>query len=72
MKKFRRILLVALVAVLLAGPTMSTPPASATEVCLAGKVLDVDLPGCNNCPPGISVGPSGVHPFVSVFVCVRP
>lgn len=71
MKKLRRTLLVAVVAVL-AAPMMGGSPASATEVCLAGKVLDQSLPGCNNCPPGVSVGPSGVHPFVSVFVCVRP
>jgi hypothetical protein len=83
--KRRRILLSALVAIVAvptasiepasatgAVPTVSIEPASSTEVCLAGWVLDQTLPGCNHCPPGVSFGPSGVNPFVSVFVCARP
>lgn len=71
MKKFRWTLLFGVVAAL-AVPVTSTPPAEASEVCVAGYVLHQDLPGCNHCPPGISTGPSGVSPYVSVFVCVRP
>lgn len=47
-------------------------PGRASEVCAAGNVGSTPLPGCSNCPPGIYAGPSGVHPHVLVFVCVRP
>lgn len=71
MKQLRRTLLLAFVAAV-AMTMMNVQPASASEVCVAGKVLGQSLPGCNNCPPGVSVGPSGVNPFVSVFVCANP
>lgn len=70
MKKVRRALLLT-AGLCLAGPAMSAPPASA-EVCAAGHVGSTPLPGCNNCPPGIFVGPNSVEPFASVFLCVHP
>jgi hypothetical protein len=71
MRKLRGALLLALGACI-ALPMMSAPPAEASEACAAGYVLFQTLPGCNNCPPGIFAGPSGVNPFISVFVCVHP
>lgn len=71
MKKIRRSLFVALGACI-ALPSASFESAGASEVCAAGYVGSQQLPGCNNCPPGIYAGPSGVSPYVSIFVCVHP
>lgn len=64
-----------LIGAFVAAPALATVPANAaSEVCGSGHVngTPLPLPSCRNCPPGVSVGPSGVNPFVSVYVCANP
>jgi hypothetical protein len=54
-------------------PASADPPVD-SEVCGWGYVGDTSLPlpACQECPPGVSAGPTGVRPLVLVYVCTNP
>lgn len=69
MKARRTVLIAALLACI--AESAAGAPVGADELCASGYVGPQELPGCSNCPPGVFVGPSGIEPFVSVFVCAN-
>lgn len=70
--RFKKFLVAAALAV--GGLTFfAASPASADPVCGYGHVGVIPLPlsYCGPGSPGICDGPSGVSPYVEVFVCVN-
>jgi hypothetical protein len=77
--KVRRLVMAALGASLAlplglaAAPAQADPPVD-SEVCGWGYVAgnNLPLPACQECPPGVSAGPTGVTPLFLVYVCTNP
>lgn len=66
----RRTLLIAALLACIAESTAGAP-VGADELCASGYVGSQQLPGCSDGPPGVFVGPCGIEPLVSVFVCAN-